>query len=274
MHRTALTVQAARGPAGAARCRDEQRLSPCWSAPWWQPLSWWATVTGRAVGISPVVPPTPFRGPVQRTGGSARGNQPVKAPTVTPAAASRSASLTPRSPTGQTSQRTPSATSQPESSATAVTADAAGPSPAGAVASLTSTLSWNQTVSGSSQALLVAVPFGEVPDSGMTASATHNGAVMTSLAMVQDDGQTAGFLEVFGMAGVPDGTNTIRVTVTEGPAQEITGGSVSFDGAASQDTFSAPAAATGYSAATGGRVTVTWSAISDLWGAIAVQVNS
>jgi len=45
------------------------------------------------------------------------------------------------------------------------------------VASITSTLSWNQTVTGRSPALLVAVAVGEVPDTGMTASATDIQAV-------------------------------------------------------------------------------------------------
>lgn len=204
----------------------------------------------------------------------------------------------------------------------------AGPSPSGAVASNASVLSWAQMVSGSDTAVVVGVAVGQnVDDSGLSASVTDNGAAMTALATVHDDGQSDGYLEVFGLAGVPDGTNTIRVAVAGGPVQELTGGSVSFDGAAQAGTFSAPATAFGNSAtpavtvgstsggavaafaacgsaivaatppatqefiandddnsgagnsagatsaATGGHVSVAWSAGDDFWGAIAVQVN-
>jgi serine/threonine protein kinase len=274
--------------------------------------------------------PSPVGGLVLGTRGSARGNQSGKAQKRSRAAASLSpsspASLSPRSPASLSPRSPAGPVSQPP--AAAVTVGGAGPSPDGAVASLASRLSWDQTVSGSSPALLVEVAVGEVPDTGMTASVTDNGAAMTSLAMVQDDGQPGGFLEVFGMAGVPEGANTIRVKVAGGPAQDLTGGSVFFDGAAARGAFSAPATATGYStapavtiastsgglvaafsacgstiestaspasqefladldddtgagnsagaisAATGGRVTVAWSAVSDYWGAIAVQVNN
>jgi hypothetical protein len=68
---------------------------------------------------------------------------------------------------------------------------------------------------------------------------------MTALATVHDDSHPDGFLEVFGLAGVPDGTNAVSVTVTGGQATELTGGSESFDGAAQAGTFSGPATADG-----------------------------
>jgi hypothetical protein len=106
-------------------------------------------------------------------------------------------------------------------------------------------LSWTQTVSGSDTALLVGVGVGFIDDSGLSASVTDDGTAMTALATVHDDNQPDGFLEVFGLAGVPAGANTIRVTVAGGRATELTGGSEAFDGAAQTGTFSAPATAFG-----------------------------
>ncbi len=206
---------------------------------------------------------------------------------------------------------------------------AAGPSPSGAVASNATALAWTQTVSGSDTALVVGVAVGENSSvSGLSASVTDNGTAMRALATVPDDNQPDGFLEVFGLAGIPDGGNTIRLTVTGGTAAELTGGSESFDSAAQTGTFTAPGTAYGdgtspavsvasssggvvaafaacgssilsttppaaqgfiaddddssgagnsagaTSAATGGTVTVSWSAYADFWAAVAVQVNS
>lgn len=126
-----------------------------------------------------------------------------------------------------------------------VSYDSTGPSAAGAMANHASTLSWTDNVAGSGTALLVAVAVGQEDDSGQSASATDNGNAMQPLATVYDNGRPDGFLEVFGLAGVPDGANTIRVRVTGGSAAELTGGSESFDGAVPEGTFSAPAVAGG-----------------------------
>ena len=258
------------------------------------------------------------------------------------AAAAPTPDRTTRKPAAKPSAKGPAASSQPRSApahssaapssaaraAGPVTLGAAGPSPSGAVASNASALSWTQTVSGSNTALLVGVAVGENSGvTGLSASITDNGTAMTALATVPDDNQPDGYLEVFGLAGVPDGGNAIRLTVTGGTAAELTGGSESFNGAAQAGTFSAastaygdstapavsvrsrsggmvaafaacgssilstaPPAAQGFiaddddssgagnsagatSAATGGTVTVAWSAYDDFWGAAAVQID-
>jgi DNA-directed RNA polymerase specialized sigma24 family protein len=258
------------------------------------------------------------------------------------AAAAPTPDRTTRKPAAKPSAKGPAASSQPRSApatssappsaaraAGPVTVGGAGPSSSGAEASNASRLSWTQTVSGSNTALLVGVAVGENGGvTGLSASVTDNGTAMRALATISDDNQPDGYLEVFGLAGVPDGGNAISLTVTGGTAAELTGGSESFDGAAQTGTFSsaataygdsttpavsvgsrsggmvaafaacgstilstAPPAAQGFiaddddssgagnsagatSSATGGAVTVSWSAYDDFWGAAAVQVNS
>jgi DNA-directed RNA polymerase specialized sigma24 family protein len=258
------------------------------------------------------------------------------------AAAAPTPDRTTRKPAAKPSAKGPTASSQPRSApaklsapssaaraAGPVTVGGAGPSSSGAVASNASRLSWTQAVSGSNTALLVGVAVGENGGvTGLSASVTDNGTAMRALATISDDNQPDGYLEVFGLAGVPDGGNAISLTVTGGTAAELTGGSESFDGAAQTGTFSsaataygdgttpavsvgsrsggmvaafaacgssilstAPPAAQGFiaddddssgagnsagatSSATGGAVTVSWSAYDDFWGAAAIQVNS
>jgi hypothetical protein len=147
----------------------------------------------------------------------------------------------------------PAPTSRPPSVNPAVTAtpeapfpvsyDSSAPSPQGATANNASTLSWTHNVSGGDTALLVAVAVGQLDDSGLSASAADDGTAMAALAKVHDNNKPDGFLEVFGLAGVPDGTNTILVTVAGGPATQLTGGSESFTGAAQAGTFTAVTAA-------------------------------
>jgi len=258
------------------------------------------------------------------------------------AAAAPTPDRTIRKPPARPSVNGPTASSQPRSArakssaapssaaraAGPVTVGGAGPSSSGAVASNASRLSWTQTVSGSNTALLVGVAVGENSGvTGLSASVTDNGTAMRALATISDDNQPDGYLEVFGLAGVPDGGNTVSLTVTGGTAAELTGGSESFDGAAQTGTFGSAATAYGdgttpavsvgsssggviaafaacgssilstaspaaqgfiaddddssgagnsagaTSAATGGTVTVAWSAYDDFWGAAAVQVN-
>jgi hypothetical protein len=159
-------------------------------------------------------------------------------PTARPSPTSRPARSSPSPSAGQ-----PGAASQPVPAP--VSYASTGPSASGAIANHASTLSWTDNVAGSGTALLVAVAVGQQDDSGQSASATDNGNAMQSLATVYDNGQPDGFLEVFGLAGVPDGANTIRIRVTGGSAAELTGGSESFAGAGPEGTFSAPAAAGG-----------------------------
>jgi len=303
-----------------------------------RPVLWASAIT--ALVLAAVVTLTLALSAPGSPSASGRHHQPGQAAGAPTGAAGRPAGT----PSGKTPGGKPASASQPTSLPTgsltrppapgkgkppAVTAGGAGPSPAGAVASNTSTLSWNQPVAGSNTALLVGVAVGQnVNDSGALASVTDNGTAMTALAKVHDDAQPDGYLEVFGLTGVPDGTNAIRVSVTGGTVQELTGGSVYFDGAAQAGAFSAPATAFGDSgtpavtvastsgsmvvafaacgsqidgtappasqefianddnasgagnsagailAGTGSNVTAGWSASSDFWGAVAVQVSN
>jgi hypothetical protein len=158
---------------------------------------------------------------------------------------SRAASPAPSARPSSASRLIPASRAPTQPAPPPVTYDGTGPSPSGAVANSASSLSWTDTVSGGDTALLVAVAVGQQDDSGLSASATDNGNALQMLATVQDNGQPDGFLEVFGLAGVPDGTNTIRVTVTGGPATELTGGSEAFDGIPPAGAFSTPSVAAG-----------------------------
>lgn len=156
-----------------------------------------------------------------------------------------------------------------------VTYAGTGPSTSTATASDTSALSWQQNVSGSGTALLVAVAVGNSDgDSGLSASVTDNGTAMTALVKVHDDNQPFGFLEVFGLAGIPDGTNKISVTVSGGPTQDLTGGSEAFDGAAQTGTFSAPATAFGNGTSPSVTVASTQGGMIAAFGACGSQFNS
>jgi hypothetical protein len=164
--------------------------------------------------------------------GAGAGRSAMPGHSATPAPARRTASA---------GQSTPLKPSVPA----VVSYDSTGPSSAGAMVNHASTLSWPVSVSGTDTALLVAVAVGQQNDSGLSASATVNGDAMVSLARVHDNGHPDGFLEVFGLAGVQDGTAAIRIAVTGGPATELTGGSEAFSGARPEGTFSAPAVAAG-----------------------------
>jgi hypothetical protein len=159
--------------------------------------------------------------------------------TPSPSPSSRPSS---RAPASLPPPVSPVMTTTPEAPL-AVSYDNTAPSAQGAVANDTSTLSWTHDVSGGDTALLVAVAVGQLNDAGLSASATDDGTAMAALAEVHDNNGSAGFLEVFGLAGVPDGTNTIVVTVTGGAATELTGGSESFTDAAQAGTFTTVTAA-------------------------------
>jgi hypothetical protein len=171
--------------------------------------------------------------------GTPRGQVAGAAQGGTPSHPARPSRPAPSSPAPTVS---PAITSTPEAPFP-VSYDSTAPSPQGATANNASTLSWTHNISGGDTALLVAVAVGRLDDSGLSASATDDGTAMAALAEVQDNNRPDGFLEVFGLAGVPDGTNTILVTVTGGPATQITGGSESFTGAAQTGTFTTATAA-------------------------------
>jgi hypothetical protein len=156
-----------------------------------------------------------------------------------------------------------------------VTYAGTGPPTLSATASDTSTLSWQQNVSGSGTALLVGIAVGNSDgDSGLSASVTENGTAMPALAEVHDNNQPFGFLEVFGLAGIPDGTHTISVTVSGGPVQDLTGGSEAFIGAAQKGTFSAPATAFGNGTSPSVAVASTPGGMVAAFGASGSQFNN
>lgn len=132
-----------------------------------------------------------------------------------------------------------------------VSYDATGPSASGQKCANCSSLGWTHTVSGSDTALLVGVGMGYGDDNGCVTSVTDNGVPMTSLARVHADNKTAGYEQVFGLAGVPDGSNAIVVKVTGcpwgGKPQELTGGSESFSGVSQTAPFSTAVTAYGSS---------------------------
>jgi hypothetical protein len=120
--------------------------------------------------------------------------------------------------------------------ASSVSYDSTGPGPSGASCGECSTLSWSHTVSCSSTALLVGVSVGG--NSSQTVSVTDNGTPMTAVTgQLNTDNQSAGFLQVFGLAGAPAGANTVTVTVSGGEPEEITGGSESFGNVSQSDPF-------------------------------------
>jgi hypothetical protein len=186
-----------------------------------------AVILGFGQGTSPLVV-GPAAKPHHQVAGAAVGTTPShparQAPASRPPAASPAV-------TGR--QEAPSVVSY----------DSTGPSTEGAEANNASTLSWTHDVSGGDTALLVAVAVGQMGDSGLSASATDDGTAMPALAEIHDNNGSDGFLEVFGLTGVPDGTNTILVTVTGGPAAQLTGGSESFTGAAQAGAFTVATAA-------------------------------
>jgi hypothetical protein len=118
-----------------------------------------------------------------------------------------------------------------------VTLDSVGPG--GAVAATNSdgsgNLSWTHVCGTGATYLLAAVTV----DAGTpyAFSCTYNGTAMTVLKQVisGDDGESAGFITLFGLANPPIGSNTIAVS-TGNFTDIITGGSLSFIGAASIGT--------------------------------------
>jgi hypothetical protein len=120
-----------------------------------------------------------------------------------------------------------------------VTFDAVGPAtpPAATTTNGATSLSWTHVCGSSATYLLVSVSvdFG-VPSNFSSLACTYNGVAMTLLRQVVsgDDGETAGFLTVFGLANPSTGSNT--VSITGGGSDVMTAGSLSFIGAASIGT--------------------------------------
>ncbi|WP_432832744.1 hypothetical protein [Dactylosporangium sp. CA-092794] len=164
----------------------------------------------------------PDSGPlVPSTGVSASAPPPSASPSV-PVVASGSSSAVPH--TAPTSAATPGPPAV--NAATAVTFDSAG-----SARSNGSSLSWTQGVSGTNRLLVVEVAVGAISDTGCTLSVSDNGAGLTPLTTVHDDNQHAGYHSVFYRVAPPSGGNTISAQVTGCTVDELTGGSISLDGA-------------------------------------------
>lgn len=151
--------------------------------------------------------------------------------------------------------------------------DATGPSGAGARAANAGTLSWTHTTgAGSDTALVAEVTVGVSDDTGCSLAVKDGSTAMTRLGTVHDDSQHAGFLAVFGLAGVPAGTSTLTATVTGcagGTPLELTGGSESFTGVSQSAPFGT--AVTAYGSGAAPQVTVTTASPSDKLAAFAAS---
>lgn len=131
----------------------------------------------------------------------------------------------------------------------AVSYNATGPGSGGRGCAKCRTLTWHHTVSGNDAALVAAVAVGITNDRGCSLTLKDNGKAMARLALVHDDSQHGGYLEVFGLAKAPNGNNTLAASVTKcayGAAPlEITAGSESFDGVNQNAPFGTVAVADG-----------------------------
>lgn len=121
----------------------------------------------------------------------------------------------------------------------AVTFDTVGPGSSG-TSSATSPLAWAHTCGASATVLYACVAVdATTTDTGISASATYNTVAMSSLLRWESggSGQDTGFLQVFYMFSPPTGSAyNVSVSVTGGTFDVISGGSISFDGAAQQSS--------------------------------------
>lgn len=110
----------------------------------------------------------------------------------------------------------------------AVVFDAVGPSSSGQTGT-TSPVTWSHTAA-SGAALLVGVTLDQATGS-TTCTATYGGTSMTSLAAVNVNGDSNGFLYVFGLANAGNGgAQTVSVSFS-GTTDILAAGSISFTGA-------------------------------------------
>jgi hypothetical protein len=130
-----------------------------------------------------------------------------------------------------------------EPSQLALAFDAVGPSASGASSSGSTSLSWTHTAGAGATTAVVGASFDPTgADTGITLTAKYGVPSMTQIgASVHSNGQTAGYINAFGITGGATGAVTVAVTASTAAAF-ITGGSMSFTGAAS---FGTPATAQG-----------------------------
>jgi hypothetical protein len=126
----------------------------------------------------------------------------------------------------------------------AVAFDAVGPSGAGQ-SSLTTPLAWSHTIGGAvtNSALLAAVSLDITSDAGVTMAMTVDGAAMTSLGIIHANNSTAGFVQVWGKAGLATGARALSCAVSGGTVSSLAGGSLSFSGVNQATPFGTPVTA-------------------------------
>lgn len=137
----------------------------------------------------------------------------------------------------------------------AVAFDAVGPSSAGAgTATAASSLSWTHTAGTGPVAVVVGLG---CSNNAATLSATCGGTAMTSFGLIGNNNSTSGFTQLFGLAGVAAGAQSVVISATQ-PAL-IEAGSVSYSGAALTNAaaFGTPVTAFGSSAAASASVAST-----------------
>lgn len=119
----------------------------------------------------------------------------------------------------------------------------------GAKAARAGSLTWTHTVgSGADNALLVEASVGIDNDVNCHQVVTDNGTAMTKLAVVHSNNQDNGYVDAWGLAGVPAGANSIKLTVTGcngGKPLELTAGAESFTGVSQSAPFSTAVTAYG-----------------------------
>lgn len=113
----------------------------------------------------------------------------------------------------------------------AVGFDAVGPSASGA-GSTTTSLTWAHTITGANTVLLAACALDMSNDSGFSMTATYNAVSMTSLSIVHAGAATSGFIQVWGIIAAAGAAHNVVVTAAGGTPAGLSGGSLSFTGAA------------------------------------------
>jgi hypothetical protein len=91
------------------------------------------------------------------------------------------------------------------------------------------------------------VAVGTGNDIGCFLTLTDNGMTMKKLAIIHDNNQDAGYMDVFALANPPSGVNTLRANVANCPwgSPDLTAGSLLFSGADLANPYGAVASATG-----------------------------
>lgn len=142
----------------------------------------------------------------------------------------------------------------------AVTFDAVGPSSSG---SYSAPVSWTHTPVGTPTVVFVQVAVGA---DGATCSVTYGGTSMVSLGKVHSGGLTAGFEQLFALAGPAAGAQTVTVTLTSGTGSTVSASSLSYKGSGTTagTAYGTPVTASSPSSATSGSISLTGASTSNM----------